>query len=90
MLVLHDFADPHNDDPNDRAIGVREAVRSTWVARECDLLREVGVCGVFRRRTGPEPQSPMLNAVALDGPRLQWLQRVRWPAERLARRWLDR
>ena len=90
VLVLHDFADPRNDDPSEPAIGVREAVRSSWVARECDLLRETGACGVFRRRTGPKPQSPVLDAVSLDPPGLQWRQRVRWPAGRLARRVLGR
>ncbi len=90
VLVFHDYTDPRNEDADEPTIGVRDAIRASWVARECDLLSEVGACGVFRRRTGPEPQSPVLDAILLDPPRLQWRQRVRRPAGKLARRLLGR
>jgi predicted O-methyltransferase YrrM len=87
-LVFHDFTDPRNDDPGEPTIGVREAVSSSWVQRDCEQAHQVGACGVFRRREGPDPQAPVLDAVLLDPLRMQWMERVRWPAGKIARRLL--
>ena len=92
LLLFHDFGDSRNADPAVLEIGVQEGIRASWVERDCALLGEQGVCGLFRReRGGPEAASvPVVNALGLDSPRMQYLQRLRWPAGRLARRFRAR
>jgi hypothetical protein len=62
------------------------------VARECDLIGEYGVCGLFRRREGGEVGAgpPVIDARWRDSLRMQYLQRLRWPAARAARGFLRR
>ena len=90
LLLFHDFHDPRNDDPAVAEIGVQAGVDDSWVARECDFAGVFGCCGLFRRRAGGPAAagSPIVDAVWRDSPRMQYLQRVRWPAGRLARRLL--
>ncbi len=92
LLLFHDFADPRNDDPQVDAIGVREGIAGSWVAKDCEFVGDYGACGLFRRREGepPGPGPPVIDAVWRDSPRMQYLQRVRWPAGRLARGFLRR
>jgi len=51
-----------------------------------------GACGLFRRLRGgpPEPAVGSFDLLRYDTPRLQYLQRVRWPAGRIARGFLGR
>jgi Methyltransferase domain len=88
LLLFHDFGDSRNADPAVEEIGVQEGIRASWVEQDCDFLGEHGVCGLYRRvRGGPaEASVPVVDALALDSPRMQYLQRIRWPAGRLARR----
>jgi predicted O-methyltransferase YrrM len=92
LLLFHDFADPRNADPSVPEIGVQEGIRASWVARDCEFLGEHGACGLYRRTRGgsAEPSVPVVDALTLDSPRMQYLQRLRWPAGRLVRRWRDR
>jgi hypothetical protein len=62
------------------------------VSRDCEFAGVFGCCGLFRRREGGPPSAgpPTVDAVWRDSPRMQYLQRVRWPAGRLARRLLRR
>ncbi len=92
LLLFHDFGDSRNADPAVAEIGVQEGIRASWVERDCEFLGEHGVCGLFRRvRGGPAGASvPVVDALSLDSPRMQYLQRLRWPAGRLYRRWRPR
>ena len=92
LLLFHDYEDPRNDDPAIAHIGVKDGVEESWVSRQCDFAGVFGCCGLFRRREGGPERSgpPTVNAVWSDTPRMQYLQRVRWPLGRLARRALRR
>jgi hypothetical protein len=92
LLLFHDFEDPRNDDPAAAQIGVKDAVGESWVRRQCDFAGVFGCCGLFRRREGGPQKAgpPTVDAVWSDSPRMQYLQRVRWPAGRLARRLMGR
>jgi predicted O-methyltransferase YrrM len=92
LLLFHDFTDPRNEDPAVAEIAVKQGVRSSWVKSQCELVGEYGACGLFRRIVGgpPAPSIPVVDALGLDSPRMQYLQRVRWPAGRFVRRWIDR
>lgn len=90
--MFHDFADPRNEDPAVREIGVKDGIRASWVREQCEFAGEFGACGLFRRtRGGPAAASVgVVDALSLDSPRMQYLQRLRWPAGRVVRRWLGR
>jgi predicted O-methyltransferase YrrM len=92
LLLFHDFADPREEDPAVPEIAVQQGIRSSWVQTQCEFVGEYGVCGLFRRIVGgPAVASvPVVDALSLDSPRMQFLQRVRWPAGRFVRRWVDR
>jgi predicted O-methyltransferase YrrM len=60
LLLLHDYHDARNADPDELDYGVVEAVEESWVARDCEFVGVFGCSGLFRRRTGP--------AVAEDAP----------------------
>jgi predicted O-methyltransferase YrrM len=92
LLLFHDFTDPRNEDPAVPEIAVKEGIRATWVQTQCELVGEYGACGLFRRVVGgPAAASvPVVDALSLDSPRMQYLQRVRWPAGRFVRRWMGR
>ena len=92
LLLFHDFADPRNDDPAIEAIGVKDGIAGSWVARECDFVGEYGACGLFRRREGNQAVAgpPVIDAVWRDSLHMQYLQRLRWPAGRVARRFMRR
>jgi predicted O-methyltransferase YrrM len=92
LLLFHDFVDPRNDNPDIEDIGVKAGIADSWVARECDLIGEYGVCGLFRRREGGEVGAgpPVIDARWRDSLRMQYLQRLRWPAARAARGFLRR
>lgn len=87
LMLFHDFHDPRNDDPACDEIGVRPAVESSWVARQCDFEGVFGVCGLFRRREEPNP-NPDLHAdlMRLASVHEQYLHRLRYPAGHLWRR----
>jgi predicted O-methyltransferase YrrM len=92
LVLLHDYLDPRNSDPEIDEIGVVAAARESWLARDCEFAGVFGASGLFRRLRGGRAR-PGIGALDLrryDGPRLQYLQRVRWPAGRLARRLLAR
>lgn len=92
LVLFHDYHDPRNDDPAIAHIGVKQGVEESWVSRDCEFAGVFGCCGLFRRREGGPPSAgpPTVDAVWRDSPRMQYLQRVRWPAGRLARRLLGR
>jgi hypothetical protein len=92
MLLFHDFVDDCNDDPDVNAFGVKEGIAGGWVAGQCDFVGEYGACGLFRRREGEHVPAgpPVIDAVWHDSLRMQYLQRLRWPAGRLARRFVPR
>ena len=79
LLLFHDFADPRNADPSVPEIGVHDAIRASWVERDCEFLGEHGACGLYRRTRGgpPNPSVPVVDARGLESPRMQYLQRLR-------------
>ena len=92
LLLFHDFHDERNADAAVTEIGVQAGVEASWVARDCDFAGVFGCCGLFRRREGGPAAggTPIVDALRRDSPRMQYLQRVRWPAGRAARRVLRR
>jgi predicted O-methyltransferase YrrM len=92
LVLFHDFTDPRNEDPAVPEIAVKQGIRSSWVQTQCEFVGEYGACGLFRRIVGgPAVASvPVVDALSLDSPRMQYLQRVRWPAGRFVRRWVSR
>jgi predicted O-methyltransferase YrrM len=92
LLLLHDFLDPRNDDPAEIEVGVAHAVRDSWVANHCEFSGVFGACGLFRRtdQGAQETDAGLFDLVRYDSPRLQYLQRVRWPLGVAARRLIRR
>jgi predicted O-methyltransferase YrrM len=92
LLLLHDFLDPKNEDPAATEIGVVDAVRRSWLSDQCEFAGVFGACGLFRRvkngQSAPDPG--VLELLRYDSARLQYLQRLRWPLGRAARRLLRR
>jgi hypothetical protein len=92
LLLLHDYHDPRNDDPQDQEIGVSRAAAHSWLAGQCEFAGTFGACGLFHRVEGG-PELASLGAFDLrryDSPRLQYRQRLRAPLGRTARRLLGR
>ena len=92
LLLFHDFHDERNADPAVPEIGVQAGVEGSWVTRDCDFAGVFGCCGLFRRSSGGPAAGgvPIVDALRRDSLRMQYLQRVRWPAGRVARRVLGR
>jgi predicted O-methyltransferase YrrM len=92
LVLLHDYLDPKNDDPADNEIDVVRAARESWLARDAEFAGVFGACALFRRQRGgpPVPTVGIFDLLRYDSPRLQYLQRVRWPAGRAARGLLGR
>ncbi len=87
ILLFHDFDDPLNDDPDCPGTKVRPTVEDSWVSRECEFNGIFGCCGMFTRREDPQSVVvPIVDLLPLEGPRNQYLHRVRYPAGRLWRR----
>jgi hypothetical protein len=92
LLLFHDFHDPRNEDESERQIAVQRAVDDSWVAETCEFAGVFGCCGLFRRARGGASGAgaTTVNAVWRDSPRMQYLQRVRWPLGRFARHFIRR
>ena len=66
LLLFHDYNDSRNDDPSEPDYGVTEAVRESWVGRECSFMGVFGACGLFRRDSGPDREgAPALATGAI-------------------------
>lgn len=91
LVLLHDYLDPRNDDPSSPEIGVFRAARESWLSDSCEFAGVFGACGLFRRlRGGPASAGPgAFDLRRYDSARMQYLQRVRRPAGRMARRLLS-
>lgn len=75
LLLLHDYNDPRNDDPNEPDYGVSEAADESWLADECEFAGVFGACGLFRRRTSP-PGAEGAPIIDLGGePAANWVAR---------------
>jgi hypothetical protein len=85
VLLLHDYADPENEDAAVPGFGVRQAVERSWVAGECEFGGIFGNCALFRRR---EPRESALEGEAhVSGPLLLELGReplASWAHRRIA------
>jgi predicted O-methyltransferase YrrM len=85
LLLFHDFRDPRNEDPDDRDYGVPQAVRASWVARDCEFLGEFGCAGLYRRVRGPgggdDGRAP-IDLIGLDRPGVRLLVNVARPVKR--------
>jgi len=94
LLLFHDFTDPRNDDPEDAAYGVSQAIAGSWVARDCKFGGEFGCAGLYHRVRGPEvPQDgevATLELIGLDRPQVRLLVNVARPLKRRAVRWAGR
>jgi len=51
IIVFHDYLEDHADE-RPEWYRVFEAVRDSWVRRDCEFAGTAGGCGVFRRRSG--------------------------------------
>ena len=81
-LLFHDFNDARNEDPAEPDYGVTEAVRGSWVARDCSFEGVFGACGLYRRDSGPEREGerdPGLEPAAITDlgsePLSSWFER---------------
>ena len=86
LLLFHDYFQTPE-------MSVPDAVAETWVPADCEFGGAFGSCGLFvRRRGGPaiEPGPPVLDLLNRDTLRMRYLQRVRRPLGRAARRLLRR
>jgi predicted O-methyltransferase YrrM len=82
LLLFHDYY-------RTPEMSVPDAVEESWVPAECDFGGAFGSCGLFvRRRGGPpiEPGPPVLDLLSRDSLHMRYLQRVRRPVGRVARR----
>lgn len=89
LLLMHDYLDERNEDPDEPEFGVTRGIAESWVATDCEFAGTFGCCGLFRRAQGGPgraDRAPVLDLVARDTPRLRYLQRVRWPIGRRLRR----
>jgi predicted O-methyltransferase YrrM len=92
LLLFHDYNDPGNADPERPDLGVVRAAAESWVAAQCDFEGTFGCCGLYRRRRGGPTAlddgpaaTPIVDALLRDSLRLQYRQRIRWPAGRRLR-----
>ena len=86
LLLFHDYY-------RTPEMSVPDAVAETWVPADCEFGGAFGSCGLFvRRRGGPaiEPGPPVLDLLDRDSLHMRYLQRVRRPVGRAARRLLGR
>jgi hypothetical protein len=91
ILLFHDLTDPRNDDPADKAYGVPQAIRESWVPRDCEFAGTFGCTGLYRRMRGPRRDDhgdapTLVELVALD----RLAVRLRVTVARPVKRWLVR
>jgi hypothetical protein len=65
LLLFHDFLDDRNDDPSNDDYGVTEAIRDSWVARDCEFAGTFGCTGLYRRERCPPGTAADADAPAL-------------------------
>jgi Methyltransferase domain len=88
LLLFHDFTDPRNEDPRDRDYGVPQAIRASWVERDCEFAGEFGCTGLYRRVRGPRQEDGAGDArapielIGLDRAGVRLLVEVARPAKR--------
>lgn len=86
-MLFHDFNDPLNEDAGCTTIKVRPTVHSSWVARECEFDGVFGACGLFTRRTAPEPAGDtVVNLLRLGSLSDRYRHGLRASVRRLYRR----
>jgi hypothetical protein len=86
-LLFHDFNDPLNEDASCTTIKVRPTVHSSWVAHECEFEGVFGACGLFTRRTSPEPtRDTVVDLLRLASLSDRYRHGLRAPVRRLYRR----
>ena len=86
LLLFHDYY-------RTPEMSVPDAVAESWVPADCEFGGAFGACGLFvRRRGGPAIESgpPVLDLLDRDTLHMRYLQRVRRPLGRAARRLLRR
>jgi hypothetical protein len=96
LLLFHDFLDGRNNDPANKDYGIREAIRESWVVRDCEFAGAFGCAGLYRRARGPrsgesDAGAPaVIELIGLDRLPVRLLIRVARPAKRYALRALRR
>jgi hypothetical protein len=81
ILLFHDFHDERNADPAEPDYGVTEAIKESWVARECEFGGVFGACGLYRRDSGgvetPRTDVAVVGEVSELGgePLVSWIER---------------
>jgi len=93
MLLFHDFRNPRNQDPRDRAYGVPQAIGASWVARDCEFAGEFGCAGLYRRVRGPDPDDTGdgragVDLIGLDRAGVRVLVQVARPVKRYLARYV--
>jgi hypothetical protein len=92
VLLFHDFLDCRNDDPDEDAYGVPQAIRASWVARDCEFAGVFGCAGLYRRQRGPRAPDDdadppaVVELMSLDRMALRLRVGVARPALRFIRR----
>jgi hypothetical protein len=96
-LLFHDFDDPRNEDPADHDYGVPQAVRASWVERDCEFEGVFGCAGLYRRVSGGPAADDSaalgrapIDLIGLDRPRVRLLVNVARPVKRYLVRRLQR
>jgi hypothetical protein len=96
LLLFHDFLDGRNYDPANKHYRVPQAIRDSWVVRDCEFAGSFGCAGLYRRMRGPrgsdsDADAPsMLELIRLDRLPVRLLIRVARPAKRSLLRALRR
>jgi hypothetical protein len=94
LLLFHDYVDIRNDDPGNEDYGVPQAIRGSWVDRDCEFAGAFGCSGLFRRvrgARGPDDggDAPaLIELIGLDRLSLRLLVSVARPVKRSALRHL--
>lgn len=65
LLLFHDLLDRRNDDPQISAYGVPQAIRASWVARDCEFAGWFASAGLYRRIRGPQVDDRLMDSGAL-------------------------
>ena len=91
LLLFHDFVDERNDDPRNRDYGVPQAVRGSWVSRDCEFEGTFGCAGLYRVRSAAgapprEGDTSLLELIRLDRPAVRLRVEVVRPLLRWWRR----